>query len=124
MAEPFRPKQCDVFLVDCPARRILELLAEKWALLVIHALSEGTRRTGELRRRVTGVSEKMLVQTLRRLELHGLVHRTSYSEVPPRVEYQLTALGWSLSSVVTALDTWVEANAEQMAFSQKRASDI
>lgn len=124
MAEPFRPKQCDVFRVNCPARRVLELLAEKWALLVIHALSEGTRRTGELRRRVTGVSEKMLVQTLRRLELHGLVHRTSYSEVPPRVEYELTALGWSLSSVVTALDTWVEANAEQMAFGQKHASGV
>lgn len=123
MAEPFRPKQCDVFLVDCPARRVLELLAEKWALLVIHALSEGTRRTGELRRRVTGVSEKMLVQTLRRLELHGLVHRTSYSEVPPRVEYQLTALGWSLSGVVTALDTWVEAHAEQMPPWQKRAAN-
>ena len=114
MTEPFRPKQCDVFLVDCPARRVLTLLAEKWALLVIHALSEGTRRTGELRRRVTGVSEKMLVQTLRRLELNGLVRRTSYPEVPPRVEYELTKLGWSLSSVVTALDTWVEAHAEQM----------
>ena len=114
MAEPFRPKQCDVFLVDCPARRVLTLLAEKWALLVIHALSEGTRRTGELRRRVTGVSEKMLVQTLRRLELNGLVRRTSYAEVPPRVDYELTELGWSLSSVVTALDTWVEAHAEQM----------
>ena len=123
MDEPFRPKQCDVFLVDCPARRVLELLAEKWALLVVHALSEGTRRTGELRRRVTGVSEKMLIQTLRRLEAHGLVHRTSYAEVPPRVEYELTALGWSLSSVVTALDRWVEANAEQMATWDERTPD-
>ena len=123
MGKPFRPKQCDVFLVDCPARRVLELLAEKWALLVVHALSEGTRRTGELRRRVTGVSEKMLIQTLRRLEAHGLVHRTSYAEVPPRVEYELTALGWSLSSVVTALDRWVEANAEQMATWDERSPD-
>ena len=122
MSDPFRLRQCDVFLVDCPARRVLELLAEKWALLVIHALSEGTRRTGELRRRVTGVSEKMLIQTLRRLEAHGLVRRTSYAEVPPRVEYELTELGWSLSSVVTALDRWVEANAEQMADWHERAA--
>ena len=114
MVQPFRPKQCDVFLVDCPARHVLTLLAEKWALLVVHALSEGTRRTGALRRRVTGVSEKMLIQTLRRLELSGLVRRTAYPEVPPRVEYELTELGWSLSSVVTALDRWVEAHAEQM----------
>ncbi len=120
MIEPFRSKHCDVFLVDCPARHVLGLLAEKWALLVIHALSEGTSRTGQLRRRVTGVSEKMLIQTLRRLETHGLIHRTSYAEVPPRVEYELTALGWSLSSVVTALDNWVEANAEQMASWQER----
>ena len=112
-----------MFLVDCPARRVLELLAEKWALLVVHALSEGTRRTGELRRRVTGVSEKMLIQTLRRLEAYGLVHRTSYAEVPPRVEYELTTLGWSLSSVVTALDRWVEANAEQMATWDERTLD-
>ena len=123
MAKPFRPKRCDVFLVDCPARHVLELLAEKWALLVIHALSEGTRRTGELRRRVNGVSEKMLVQTLRRLEAHGLVDRTSFPEVPPKVEYQLTALGRSLSSVVTALDRWVEANAKQMDAWRERATD-
>ena len=56
----------------------------------------------------------MLIQTLRRLESNGLVQRTSFAEVPPRVEYELTELGWSLSSVVTALDSWVEAHAEQM----------
>ena len=81
---------------------------------MIHALSEGTRRTGELRRHVADVSEKMLIQTLRRLEQNGLVRRTSYPEVPPRVDDELTELGWSLSSVVTALDRWVEAHAEQM----------
>lgn len=112
--DSFRTLECDVFLPNCPARAVLSLLAEKWALLVIHALSEGTRRTAELRRRIGGISEKMLIQTLRRLEEHGLIVRTSYPEIPPRVEYALTPLGRSLSSVVTALDQWVEAHALEM----------
>ncbi len=107
----FRDLECDVFLADCPARKVLGLLAEKWTLLVVHALSERTYRTAELRRRIGGISEKMLIQALRRLELHGLVMRTSYPEVPPRVEYSLTPLGLSLSSVVRELDRWVEAHA-------------
>lgn len=76
----FRELQCDVFLADCPARKVLALLAEKWTLLVIHALSERSYRTAELRRRIGGVSEKMLIQALRRLEECGLVARTSYPE--------------------------------------------
>lgn len=112
---PFRDLKCDVFLADCPARKVLSLLAEKWTLLVVHALSERTYRTAELRRRIGGVSEKMLIQALRRLEQHGLVARTSYPEVPPRVEYALTPLGQSLSSVVRTLDRWVEANAFEVA---------
>lgn len=107
----FRMLECDVFLPDCPARKVLGILAEKWSLLIVHALSERTYRTAELRRRVGGISEKMLIQTLKRLEGCGLVHRRSYDEVPPRVEYTLTPLGFSLSSVVKALDSWVEAHA-------------
>jgi DNA-binding HxlR family transcriptional regulator len=108
----FRDLPCDVFLPDCPARSVLVLLAEKWAMLILHALSEGTQRTGTLRRRIGGISEKMLIQTLKRLESASLVTRTSYAEVPPRVEYELTALGWSLSPLVKALDHWVEQNAK------------
>ena len=111
---PFRDLRCDVFLADCPARKILSLLAEKWTLLVVHALSERTYRTAELRRRIGGISEKMLIQALRRLEQHGLVARTSHPEVPPRVEYTLTSLGLSLSSVVRELDRWVETNAREI----------
>ena len=83
---PFRTLTCDVFLPDCPARKVLELLAEKWSLLIVHALSERHYRTSELRRRIGGISEKMLIQSLRRLEQHGLVHRHSFEEVPPHVE--------------------------------------
>lgn len=103
--------KCDVFNADCPARKVLSLLSDKWSLLIIHALSEGTYRTAELRRRIGGISEKMLVQTLRKLENYKLVIRTSYPEVPPRVEYSLTALGISLEPFVRALNLWVETHA-------------
>lgn len=110
----FRDIPCDVFSPNCPARTVLILLAEKWSLLTLHALSEGTHRTGELRRRIGGISEKMLIQTLKRLEAAGLVVRTSYAEVPPRVDYALTKLGWSLSPIVKGLDEWVEQHAKAM----------
>lgn len=111
----FRTLACDVFLADCPARKVLELLAEKWSLLIIHALSEKHYRTAELRRRIGGISEKMLIQTLKSLELDGLVHRHNFDEVPPHVEYSLTPLGRSLSSVVQSLNSWVESHALQIA---------
>jgi len=111
---PFRDIACDVMLPDCPARSVLTLLAEKWSLLVIHALSDGTMRTGAIRRRVGGISEKMLIQTLKRLEGAGLVLRHAYAEVPPRVEYSLSDLGWSLSPLIRALDSWVEQHALEM----------
>ena len=114
----FRDAQCDVMLADCPARKVLTLLAEKWSLLVIQALSEGTKRTGELRRRIGGISEKMLIQTLKRLEAAGLVARKSYPQVPPKVEYTLTKLGRSLSPLVKALDHWVEDHALSIIFTK------
>ena len=109
-----RDIECDVMNPDCPARAVLALLAEKWSLLVIHALSEGTMRTGAIRRRIGGISEKMLVQTLRRLEDAGLVSRHDYGEVPPRVEYSLTRLGRSLSPLITALGNWIEQHAQEL----------
>ena len=85
----------NVFDADCPARAVLEVLAEKWALLLIHMLANGPARTAELRRRIGGISDKMLIQTLRRLERSGFVARHAFPEVPPRVEYELTSLGKS-----------------------------
>jgi DNA-binding HxlR family transcriptional regulator len=99
-----------VFLADCPARKVLSLLAEKWTLLVVHALSERTYHTAELRKRIGGVSEKMLVQALRRLQQHGLVTRTSYPEVPPRVS-MLSRRSVYRSAASYELDQWVEAHA-------------
>src|SRR4051812_32839380 len=91
----------NVFDAGCPARALLEILAEKWALLLVHMLASGPARTAELRRRIGGISDKMLIQTLRRLERSGFVARHAYPEVPPRVEYSLTALGRSLSEPIT-----------------------
>ena len=102
--------QADIFNAQCVSRNVLDLLAEKWVLLVVHSLSQGPKRTGDLRRHVDGISEKMLIQTLRNLERHGFVSRHAYPEVPPRVDYTLTVLGERLSGLVRALDDWVEGN--------------
>jgi DNA-binding HxlR family transcriptional regulator len=109
----------DVFRSKCLSRQVLDLLAEKWALLVIHSLAENPKRTAELRRHIDGISEKMLVQTLRRLERHGFVARRAYAEVPPRVDYRLTPLGNRLSDLVRALDGWVEENLNEIIAAQQ-----
>lgn len=110
----------DVMRSDCRARSVLTILAERWALLIIDALSGGALRTGDLRRRIGGISEKMLIQTLRKLEALGLIDRRDFREVPPRVEYELTARGQSLSPLIVAVDRWVEANAFEMVADTKR----
>ena len=104
----------NVMQAECRARAVLVMLAEKWALLVIQALSAEPKRTSALRRQIGGISEKMLIQTLRRLEALGLIERRDYREVPPRVEYALTERGHSLSPVVVMFDRWVEAHAFDM----------
>ena len=100
----------DVYSSACPSRRVMAVLAEKWTLLVVAALADGPMRTAELRRCVDGVSEKMLIQTLRKLESYALVSRKSYPEIPPRVEYRLTPLGRSLARLAGLFGRWVERN--------------
>ncbi len=112
-------RKADVFKAGCPSRAVLAMLAEKWALLLIHRLAAGPARTSELRRQIGGISEKMLIQTLRRLERNGFVARCAYPEVPPRVEYALTPLGASLSGPITQLDHWVEQNLRDIAAAQR-----
>lgn len=106
------PAQADVYAQACPSRAVLELIADKWTLLILPALRQGRRRNGDLMRVIGGVSQKMLTQTLRELERNGLVNRIDHQEVPPRVEYELTELGRSLSDLMRKLDGWVEANIE------------
>jgi len=100
----------NVYSARCPSRRIMAVLAEKWTLLVVAQLANGPMRTAEIRRSVDGVSEKMLIQTLRKLEAFGLVSRRSYPELPPRVEYRLTPLGRSLARLAGLFGRWVERN--------------
>jgi DNA-binding HxlR family transcriptional regulator len=100
----------NVYSARCPSRRVMAVLAEKWTLLVVAQLANGPMRTAEIRRSVDGVSEKMLIQTLRKLEAFGLVSRRSYPELPPRVEYRLTPLGRSLARLAGLFGRWVERN--------------
>ena len=100
----------DAFLLSCPSRDLFTRLAEKWALLCIVALAESPLRFGALRRRVQGVTQKMLTQTLRKLENDGLVHREMFDEMPLRVEYSLTAKGRDLLPLVKSFKVWAEEN--------------
>ncbi len=100
----------DVMCEVCPSRRVLALIADKWTMLILPALQDGPRRNAELMRAVGGVSQKMLTQTLRELERNGLIERRDYGEIPPRVDYRLTALGRSLTEPIWALDRWAEGH--------------
>lgn len=98
----------DVLSPHCASRKVLDLVADKWAVIVIYVLSRGTRRFGALQREVGGVSQKVLTQTLRGLERDGLVERKVYPVVPPRVEYSLSPLGETLVEPLSALCRWAE----------------
>ncbi|MDX6313414.1 MAG: hypothetical protein QOF84_5495 [Streptomyces sp.] len=100
----------DVYAAQCPCRPMLDLLANKWSALAIGALEEGPQRFGAVQRSLQGVSPKVLTQTLRRLEVAGLVDRTVYPAVPLHVEYALTALGHSAAVPLGLLRAWVEEN--------------
>src|SRR4051794_29254154 len=103
MCSPYDP-----FDANCPTRHLLDELSDKWVCLVLVALGTGPMRHSELRRRILGVSQKMLTQTLRNLERDGIVDRTVAPTVPVRVDYELTALGRSLMTVVDALKVWAQ----------------
>ena len=105
---------------DCPTRQTLERIGDKWTTLVIGLLEDEPKRFSELRRSIGGISHKMLTQTLRNLERDGLVTRTLYPEVPPRVEYELTPLGETLCAPIAAIRDWAEAHIEQVSAAQTR----
>jgi len=96
----------------CPSRKVFTLLANKWALLTLAAISRGVLRNGELMREIGDVSQKMLTQTLRNLEQHGLINRNILEMVPPHVEYTLTPLGESLIPIIKQMGAWAENNYE------------
>ena len=93
-------------LPDCPVETTLLLVGDKWRVLIVRDLLTGTKRFGELKKSLDGISQKVLTQHLRAMESSGLVHREVYAEVPPKVEYSLTELGRSMKPILDVLLQW------------------
>ena len=100
----------DLYAAACPSRGVLDHVTSRWGVLVLVALLEGTHRFSELRRKVSGVSEKMLAQTLHALEEDGFVVREVFPVIPPRVDYSLTPLGEEIAGHIEVLTDWIEDN--------------
>jgi len=115
----FKP---DVLNEKCGSRQVLGHCTSRWGSLVLIALLDGTMRFSALRRRIGGVSERMLTQSLRLLEEDGLVHRTAHQVVPPHVDYDLTPMGREVAQKVLALAQCIEGNLGQILRSQKAAA--
>lgn len=109
----------NVFNAKCPTRQVLDRIADKWTVLIVCALTTETKRFTQLRREIDGISQKMLTQTLRSLERDGLVKRTVYPTIPPKVEYQLTVLGRTLVALVKDIQIWSESHIEKVLLAQK-----
>ncbi|NCH07592.1 transcriptional regulator [Cronobacter dublinensis] len=104
----------NLFAEACPSRDVLKHVTSRWGVLILVALRDGTHRFSDLRRKMGGVSEKMLAQSLQALEQDGFVDRVSYPVVPPHVEYSLTPLGVEVSEKVAALADWIEVHTPQV----------
>ncbi|MFJ3959014.1 winged helix-turn-helix transcriptional regulator [Arthrobacter sp. NPDC090010] len=113
----------DVMDQNCPSRLVLQRIGDKWTPLIFQALKDGSRRFGEIRLVVQGVSPKVLTQSLRALERDGLVSREIFAEVPVRVEYRLTPLGDSLLQPLDAVRVWAEAHAASILASRDAYDD-
>ena len=108
----------NLMAVDCPSREVLKHLTSRWGVLVLIALQAGTHRYSDLRRKIGGVSERMLIQTLQWLEQDGMVLRYAHPVVPPHVEYSLTPMGAEAAEKVRALADWIETKFPHIAGAQ------
>jgi DNA-binding HxlR family transcriptional regulator len=113
-------QEFDAYFAQCPSRKLLDRLSDKWVTLVLSALAGGECRYSDLSRRIAGVSQKMLTQTLRGLERDGLLERTLTPQVPVRVDYRLTPLGESLMPLVAAIKSWAERHIEDVEAARER----
>ncbi len=102
-------------LPACPVETTLTLMGDKWKILIVRDLLTGTKRFGELKKSLNGISQKVLTQRLRLMEENGLVHRKVYAEVPPRVEYSLSETGRSLKTIHDAMWQWGEQYKDKFA---------
>jgi DNA-binding HxlR family transcriptional regulator len=114
----YKMLEWDVYNEKCPTRQVLNRIADKWTILVVGSLSEDTKRFSELKREISGVSQKMLTQTLRGMERDGLLTRKVYPTVPPKVEYTLTELGFTLITMLEQIRNWSENNIEAVLAAQ------
>ncbi len=114
----------NVYNENCPTRLVLNRIADKWTVLIIGSLMSGTKRFGELRREIGGISQKMLTQTLRGAERDGLVNRKVFPTVPPKVEYSLTPLGVTLTGILEEIRIWSESNIEKVIQSQAEYDSV
>ena len=107
-------RRYDAYLASCSTRQLLDRISDKWVTLVLSALADGPQRYSDLSRRIAGVSQKMLTQTLRNLERDGLLTRTVTPSVPVRTDYELTALGASLLDLLRHLKEWAEEHMREV----------
>lgn len=112
LSEKFR--RGELFDANCPSREVLKRLTSRWSLLILVALEDDTLRFSELKRKIGGISERMLAQTLRFMEEDGFVARIAYDVIPPHVEYRLTPMGHEVRGQVVGLADWVEMNLQQI----------
>ena len=110
----------DAYLRTCPSRNVLDVLANKWTTLIVPTLRNGPVRFGELRRHLDGITQKSLTQALRSLERDGLVTRTQYATIPPRVEYALTDLGRRAVELLNDMRLWAEAHYQDILSARAR----
>lgn len=120
--------EADVYAPSCPSRVVLDRVGDRWTALIVGMLEDGPRRFGEIRDAM-GITGKVLTQTLRALERDGLITRTAYPEIPPRVEYALTPLGMTLREPLEAIREWAETHVHgilraRFAFDAERDHDV
>lgn len=111
------------FTLNCPTQQILDVIANKWSVIVLYCLAYRPRRYNQIQQRIEGISQKVLTQTLRRLEQHGLVERTVLSKMPPHVEYSLTPLGESLLEPLQAIANWSRKHFTEVAAARNQYED-
>ncbi len=111
----------DTFLADCRARLAFDLLSNTWNAVVLWALRDGPARSVDLRKRIGGISSKVLTETLRRLQFNGLVERRAHPDAPSRVAYELTSLGRTLLSPIDAIGAWAFEHGDEVMAAQEAA---
>jgi DNA-binding HxlR family transcriptional regulator len=110
MSLTLRLQRGELLAAECPSRSVLKHVTSQWGVLVLMVLLKGTSRFSQIRKKVNGVSEKMLAQTLQSLESDGFLNRRSFPVVPPHVEYSLTPMGEEVAAHISALAEWIESN--------------